>query len=110
MQAAELSWVLLKGISETIANDVIVKMNLYSAEYDKYNFDETKSHLYVDIFWEHGEENFKMFANDLNKTQPTVKFTAEWSSSTINFLNVAVSIKREVIQTDLYAKPKDSHK
>ena len=39
---------------------------------------------------------------------PTVKFTADWSKTSINFLDVTVSIAEGVIETDLYVKPIDS--
>ena len=39
---------------------------------------------------------------------PTIKFTADWSKISINFLDVTVSIAG-VIETDLYVKPTDSH-
>ena len=40
---------------------------------------------------------------------PTIKFTAEWSKTSINFLDVTVSLVEGVIETDLYVKPTDSH-
>ena len=40
---------------------------------------------------------------------PTIKFTAEWSKTSINFLDVTVYLIEEVTETDLYVKPKDSH-
>ena len=40
---------------------------------------------------------------------PTIKFTAEWSKTSINFLDVTVSLIEGVIETDLYVKPTDSH-
>ena len=40
---------------------------------------------------------------------PTIKFTAEWSKTSINFLDVTVSLIKGVIETDLYVKPTDSH-
>ena len=40
---------------------------------------------------------------------PTRKFTADWSKTSINFLDLAVSIAEYVIETDLYVKPTDSH-
>ena len=58
-----------------------------------------------DIFflWEHGEEKLKSFINNINKMHPTIKFTADWSKTSINFLDVTVSIAECVIKTDLYA-------
>ena len=40
---------------------------------------------------------------------PTIKFTADWSKTSINFLDVTVSIAEGLIETDLYVKPTDSH-
>ena len=43
-----------------------------------------------DIFflWELGEEKLKKFIEYLNEKHPNIKFTAEWSQTSINFLNV----------------------
>ena len=64
-----------------------------------------------DIFflWEHGQEKLKEFIEHLNEKHPTIKFTAEWSQTSINFLDVTVSLIGEKINTDLYVKPTDSH-
>ena len=64
-----------------------------------------------DIFflWEHGEEKLRSFINDINENHSTIKFTAEWSKTSINFLDVTVSIAEGIIETDLYVKPTDSH-
>ena len=40
---------------------------------------------------------------------PTIKLTADWSKTSINFLDVMVSITEGLIDTDLYVKPTDSH-
>ena len=64
-----------------------------------------------DIFfiWEHGEEKLRNFVKTLNEIHPTIKFTAEWSQKSINFLDVTVSLIDGQIETDLYVKPTDSH-
>ena len=64
-----------------------------------------------DIFflWEHGEEKLKEFIEHLNEKHPTIKFTAEWSQTSFNFLDVTVSLIGGKINTDLYVKPTDSH-
>ena len=64
-----------------------------------------------DIFflWEHGEEKLKFFIDNINKMRLTIKFTADRSKTSINFLDVTVSIAEGVIETDLYVKPTDSH-
>ena len=40
---------------------------------------------------------------------PTIKITAEWSKTSINFLDVTVSLIEGVIEIDLFVKPSDSH-
>ena len=40
---------------------------------------------------------------------PTIKFTAEWSKTSINFLDVTVSLIEGIIKTELYVKHTDSH-
>ena len=64
-----------------------------------------------DIFflWKHGEEKLKSFIDNINKMHPTIKFTADWSKTSISFLDVTVSITKGIIETDLYVKPTDSH-
>ena len=59
--------------------------------------------------WGNAKDKLKMFIDDLNKTHHTLKLRAEWSNSTINFLDVAVSIKTGITETDLHIKPTDSH-
>ena len=46
-----------------------------------------------DIFflWEHEEEKLNEFIEHLNEEHQTIKFTAEWSQTSINVLDVAVS-------------------
>ena len=60
-------------------------------------------------FGSSGEEKLKSFIDIINKMHPTIKFTADWSKTAINFLDVTVSIAEGVIKTDLYVKPTDSH-
>ena len=63
-----------------------------------------------DIFFprEHGEEKLK-FIEYLNEKHPTLKFTAEWSQTSINILDVSVSFTDGKTTTDLYVKATDSH-
>ena len=64
-----------------------------------------------DIFflWDHGEESLKDFIQHLNSVHPTIKFTAEYSKDTINFLDVKVSKQGTRLVSDLYVKPTDTH-
>ena len=48
---------------------------------------------YIDdifLIWEHGEESLKLFLGKINSIHPTIKFTADWSYSSVNFLDVNV--------------------
>ena len=66
---------------------------------------------YTDIFflWEHGEERLESFSGNINKMHPTLKFTEYRSKTSINFLDVTVSIAKGMIETDLNVKATDSH-
>ena len=61
------------------------------------------------FLWEHGENKLKLNSDKINEVHLTIKFTAEWSKTSINFLDVTVSLTEGVIETDLYVKPTDSH-
>ena len=62
-----------------------------------------------DIFfiWEDEEESLEKFLNKLNSFHPTIKFIAEYSRETINFLDVRL-VGGELM-TDLFVKPTDTH-
>lgn len=53
----------------------------------------------------------KLFSliNDINDIHATLKVAAEWSKTSINLLDATVSIEENLIETDLYVKPTDSH-
>ena len=74
---------------------------------------ELKSYLqwrYVDdIFFLWKKRKLKEFIEHLNEKHPTIKFTAEWPQTWINFLDVTVSLIDGKVTTDLYVKPKDRH-
>ena len=57
-----------------------------------------------DIFfiWDYGEEKLRNFVETLNELHQTIKFTAEWSQKSINFLDVTVSLIFSQIETYLY--------
>ena len=68
---------------------------------------------YIDdtfFIWEHEEEKLRNFVETLNEFHPTVKFAAEWSQKSINFLDVTVSLIDDQIETNLHVKPTDSHR
>ena len=57
----------------------------------------------------HGEEKLLEFINFLNSAHHSIKFTAEYSKESVNFLDVKVIRKEDRIITDLYTKPTDTH-
>ena len=61
------------------------------------------------LYCEHREKEFKEFTEKQNEKYPTIKFTAEWSQTSINFLDVALSFIGKKVTTDLYVKPTYSH-
>ena len=67
---------------------------------------------YIDnifLIWEHGEESLKLFLEKISKIHPTLKFTADWSYRSVNFLDVKAIMKDGKIITDLYVKPTDTY-
>ncbi len=67
---------------------------------------------YIDnifLVWQHGEDKLLEFVSYLNSAHSSIKFTAEWSKSSVNFLDVRVVKKDNTIVTDLYSKPTDTH-
>ena len=67
---------------------------------------------YIDdiIFgWVHGEEKLREFIDYLNSLHPTIKFTANWSRKSIEFLDVMLTIVGPRIKTDLFVKETDTH-
>ena len=64
-----------------------------------------------DVFmvWPFGEGCLNDFLEQINHFHPTIKFTAEWSNSSISFLDVRVLLNQGRITTDLFQKPTDTH-
>ena len=48
------------------------------------------------------------FLDHLNNYHPTIKFTADWSSETVSFLDTKVSLVNTQLTTDLHCKPTDT--
>ena len=49
---------------------------------------------YIDaiiFLWEHDKDKLKSFIGNINKVRHTIKFTSDWSKTSINFLDVTVS-------------------
>ena len=65
-----------------------------------------------DIFmiWQHSREELCSFLEALNSFHETIKFTADISETSVNFLDVTITKDEEGnLTTDLYTKPTDSH-
>ena len=64
-----------------------------------------------DIFfiWTEGEDKLQGFLNCLNNFHPNLKFTHEKSESSVNFLDVSVSIVDNKLEADLFCKTMDCH-
>ena len=90
---------------------------LFKAEMEEKMFEiiDNKPYLwwrYIDdifFIWEHGEEKLRDFVQTLTEIHPSIKFIAEWSQKSVNFLDVTVYLIDGQIETDVYAKPTDSH-
>ena len=74
-------------LQEKVLSEIKVKPNLWWRYID-------------DIFflWEHGEDTLKEFIEHLNEKYPDIKFTAECSQTSMNFLDLTV-YSRFVCQT-----------
>ena len=59
--------------------------------------------------WTDGLEKLKEFFSYLNSCHPTIKFTMDYSDTTINFLDVSVTKNSTKLSTDLFTKDTDSH-
>ena len=67
---------------------------------------------YIDdifLIWQHGEEKLRDFITFLNGAHDSIKFTAEWSTERVNFLDVQVIKQDDNLITDLFTKPTDTH-
>ena len=64
-----------------------------------------------DIFalWCWGEKSLKEFISELNNFHPTLKFTAEYSTTQINFLDVTIIKDGTELHTTVYNKPTNAN-
>ena len=73
----------------------------------------TKWWRYIDdIFaiWPQGEEHLITFLDGINNFHPSKKFTAEWSYTSVTFLNTKVTVDdKGRLVTDLYVKRTNTH-
>ena len=64
-----------------------------------------------DVFaiWTHGEQQLQTFLWELNHHHTSIKFTANWSTEEVSFLDTRVYLKNGKVETDLHTKPTDKH-
>ena len=64
-----------------------------------------------DIFmiWTHSVDDLRTFTTYLNNIHPSIKFTSNYSFTSMPFLDVNESLINGIITTDLYTKPTDKH-
>jgi hypothetical protein len=92
--------------------------NLFMADFEDkhvYNYpvQPTLWLRYIDdifLIWKHPQEDLEKFLDHLNSCHPTIKFTHEYSHTSVNFLDTTVSLESDgTLKTNLYCKPTDSH-
>ena len=99
-------------VAPTYANLFMSKL-----ETDMLNSYQLKPKIWLryidDIFfiWEHGEEELTKWLEHLNNYHKTIKFTSEWSTEKINFLDTWVQKgqDRNKLYTNLHTKPTDTN-
>nr|XP_039273918.1 uncharacterized protein LOC120347871 [Styela clava] len=67
---------------------------------------------YIDdcfLIWTHGETELKDFLNHANSIHPTIKFTFDYSTENIAFLDIKVHIIDNKLETEIFTKETDSH-
>ena len=91
----------------------IIYMGSFEDEYVyTYHLQPTLYIRYIDdifMLWQHGADELEIFHQYLNTRVPTIKFTKEFSSEEVSFLDLKVRNIGNVLETDLYSKPTDSH-
>ena len=92
--------------------------NLFMADFEKKHVSTYHSKpsiwlRYIDdifLIWEHSLNDLQTFLEHLNTCHPTIKFTNELSTTSVNFLDTTIYINTDgSLYTDLYCKPTDSH-
>ena len=61
------------------------------------------------MLWQHGSIELERFVQHLNSRVETIRFTHEFSSDKVSFLDVSISNINGKLTTDLYTKPTDTH-
>ncbi|XP_070581465.1 uncharacterized protein [Ptychodera flava] len=63
----------------------------------------------VRFIWIHGLTKLHNFLQFCNQIHPTIKFTMEYSSLSLPFLDTLMTIQDNQISTSIYSKPTDRH-
>jgi hypothetical protein len=61
------------------------------------------------MLWFHGEEQLKLFLEWINTLHPTIKFTANYGTTNIPYLDISLSIDNNRLTTDLHVKDTDAN-
>ena len=61
------------------------------------------------LLWTYGEEQLKLFVNDLNEFNSNWKSPYKTSQNSVNLLDLNLSLKDSEIFTDIYIKVSDGH-
>lgn len=63
-----------------------------------------------DIFmiWQHSEAELLTFIEDFNLAHPSISLSHSYSTHSVNFLDVTVTVSQGRLQTSLYRKPTDT--
>ena len=63
---------------------------------------------YIDdifLLWTHGEEKLLQFHKNFNSEDPDIHLTINHSTKEVNFLDTAIRLKNNTLQTSLYKNP-----
>ena len=55
--------------------------------------------------WKHSQQSLKLFRQKISLFHTTIIFTAETSMERVTFLDTTVTLKNDMLHTDLYTKP-----
>ena len=92
--------------------------DIYMAEFEKEalakcDFKPDCYYRYLDdifIIWPHGQEAFNTFLAAFNSHRPSIKFKAEISSNSVNFLDTTLFRgKDNTLESKVFFKPTDTH-
>ena len=91
--------------------------NIFMHQCEKYILDNAPNNRtplvwkrYIDdifLVWRHGIESLNEFLEFCNSSFPTIKFTAEYSFDSVNFLDTTIFFNPQGIIETLYIKPND---